>query len=379
MADLPKINTGGNGTDPFTNSTSGIIISSSFLFLSAIIPIYFGSFRSLLRHLKGYSSEEEFVTTKDAMQFPFYASGALFTIYLIFKFVPKHIINAIFLAFFTCSAVISLGRLLIPIIRPYIPNFFTNTHFKISYTQRNEPKEAEGDGKIIEEASWEFQTKDFPTMFVCCIIGLTYVVTKHWTLNNVFGLAFSITALECLHLHQFKNGFILLGGLFFYDIFWVFFTDVMVSVAKNFEAPIKVVFPKDILVDGIFTDKVSMLGLGDIVIPGVFVAMLLRFDHRLGRNSYFYFYTGFLAYNLGLLMTFGAMLWFKHAQPALLYLSPLCTIVPSLAALVRGDFPTMLEYSDCSEEQIKALKNKTETPKDTSSKSITRQSARKAD
>ena len=29
-------------------------------------------------------------------------------------------------------------------------------------------------------------------------------------------------------------------GLFFYDIFWVFFTPVMVSVAKSFDAPIKV-------------------------------------------------------------------------------------------------------------------------------------------
>lgn len=30
------------------------------------------------------------------------------------------------------------------------------------------------------------------------------------------------------------------AGLFVYDIFWVFFTPVMVSVAKSFDAPIKV-------------------------------------------------------------------------------------------------------------------------------------------
>ncbi|MGS7457275.1 hypothetical protein [Mycobacterium tuberculosis] len=33
------------------------------------------------------------------------------------------------------------------------------------------------------------------------------------------------------------------AGLFFYDIFWVFFTPVMVSVAKSFDAPIKVSVP----------------------------------------------------------------------------------------------------------------------------------------
>jgi hypothetical protein len=32
------------------------------------------------------------------------------------------------------------------------------------------------------------------------------------------------------------------AGLFVYDIFWVFFTPVMVSVAKSFDAPIKVCF-----------------------------------------------------------------------------------------------------------------------------------------
>ena len=30
------------------------------------------------------------------------------------------------------------------------------------------------------------------------------------------------------------------AGLFVYDVFWVFFTPVMVSVAKSFDAPIKV-------------------------------------------------------------------------------------------------------------------------------------------
>jgi Signal peptide peptidase len=32
----------------------------------------------------------------------------------------------------------------------------------------------------------------------------------------------------------------MLVGLFFYDIFWVFGTDVMVTVAKSFDGPIKV-------------------------------------------------------------------------------------------------------------------------------------------
>lgn len=47
-------------------------------------------------------------------------------------------------------------------------------------------------------------------------------------------------------------------------------------MAKNFDAPIKLLFPRD-LSPGV-EKPFSMLGLGDIVIPGVFVALLLRYD-----------------------------------------------------------------------------------------------------
>jgi hypothetical protein len=42
---------------------------------------------------------------------------------------------------------------------------------------------------------------------------------------------------------NFSHSHPLQAGLFVYDIFWVFFTPVMVSVAKSFDAPIKVSNP----------------------------------------------------------------------------------------------------------------------------------------
>ena len=74
----------------------------------------------------------------------------------------------------------------------------------------------------------------------------------------MFGLAFCLNAIEMISLDSVGVGALLLGGLFLYDIFWVrspstvlsdvgskviplqvFGTDVMVTVAKSFEAPIK--------------------------------------------------------------------------------------------------------------------------------------------
>jgi minor histocompatibility antigen H13 len=68
---------------------------------------------------------------------------------------------------------------------------------------------------------------------------------------------------------------LMLWGLFFYDIFWVYGTDVMITVAKSIDAPIKLMFPYNWFE---VPAKFSMLGLGDIVIPGVFVSLCLKYD-----------------------------------------------------------------------------------------------------
>ncbi|KAK7242897.1 aspartic endopeptidase [Aureococcus anophagefferens] len=74
----------------------------------------------------------------------------------------------------------------------------------------------------------------------------------------------------------------MLGGLFFYDVWWVFGTDVMVTVAKGVDGPIKLLFPRP-PGGGDGGPAFSMLGLGDVVVPGLFLALLLRFDAARGR------------------------------------------------------------------------------------------------
>jgi len=181
----------------------------------------------------------------------------------------------------------------------------------------------------------------------------------------LFGLAFSINGVELLSLNRVSTGCILLGGLFIYDIFWVFATNVMVTVAKSFEAPIKLVFPQDLLTNGLAANNFAMLGLGDIVIPGIFIALLLRFDLSLGRKgltSKLYFGTGFAAYWLGLGTTIFIMHYFKHAQPALLYLVPFCLGLPMLVAVIMGDLKAMFSYED-QPEGVAAVKEESEKDK----------------
>lgn len=86
-----------------------------------------------------------------------------------------------------------------------------------------------------------------------------------------------------------------------------------------------------------------MLGLGDIVIPGIFIALLLRFDYSLKRKTKTYFHVTVAAYFMGLMATIMVMHVFKHAQPALLYLVPACLATPMALALVKGDLTALFK------------------------------------
>lgn len=114
------------------------------------------------------------------------------------------------------------------------------------------------------------------------------MVTKHWFFNNLLGLAFAIEGIEYLTITSTATGILLFVGLFFYDIFWVFCTPVMVTVATSFDAPIKLVYPHPAMLAKV-NRPYAMLGLGDIVIPGLMVSLVLRYDisHHGGRTSFF--------------------------------------------------------------------------------------------
>jgi len=171
----------------------------------------------------------------------------------------------------------------------------------------------------------------------------------------------------------------------------------MVTVAKSLDGPIKLLFPRT-GTSGIWTAfspntekiEMSLLGLGDIVIPGFFLSLLLRFDAHLAEVPYFplsihysfpkpYFHSGLLGYVIGLATTLYVMIGKKiyvynsfvqsiiclplltlyfcspkvweAAQPALLYLVPACLGSSLLCALVRGELKELFAYSEEEEEE----------------------------
>ena len=244
------------------------------------------------------------------------------------------------------------------------------------------------------------------------VVAVAYTFyDKPWWLTNLQGFAVSYGALQLMSPTTFATGTLILSGLFFYDIWAVFFTPLMVTVAKNLDVPIKLVFPRPEEPGAAAGEppvrSYSMLGLGDIVLPGLMIALALRFDlymHYLrqkkvrevatsegddysktteaidkapyiiasghwgdkfwaaGRTStaassilpaYLtstfpktYFYATMTGYVIGMIATLVFMSVFQHAQPALLYLVP--GVLASLwgTGLIRVELRQMWDFTE---------------------------------
>jgi len=119
----------------------------------------------------------------------------------------------------------------------------------------------------------------------------------------------------------------------------------MVKVATTLDVPIKLLWPKSVTFSG--GRGYTMLGLGDVVIPGTFIGLGLRYDHdREGGKSKAYFYGTLVGYILGLVVTMGMVHVFGKAQPALLYLSPGCLVGFVATGVVRGDVVDAWRWKD---------------------------------
>ncbi|KAI4111781.1 MAG: hypothetical protein LQ339_000238 [Xanthoria mediterranea] len=103
------------------------------------------------------------------------------------------------------------------------------------------------------------------------------IVSRPWYLTNILGFAFAYNALQLISPSTSWTGTLILGSLFLYDIYFVFYTPLMVTVATQLDIPAKLLFPRPSSPDST-KPQLSMLGLGDVVLPGMMIGFALRLD-----------------------------------------------------------------------------------------------------
>ena len=215
-------------------------------------------------------------------------------------------------------------------------------------------------------------------LYIAFTVPHPETVAIYWIIQDVFGACMCILFLETIKINAIRVAAILLTVAFFYDIFFVFITplltkhgeSIMINVATSGGPPkadpawcekyptsaeCKGGDPLPMLFSipriGDYQGGSSMLGLGDIVLPGLLLSFASRFDEakRLmglvsggaGRRGHAtpdksswglcgcccgggYFGPVVVAYAVGLGMANAAVYIMQYGQPALLYLVPCC-------------------------------------------------------
>ncbi|KAK4447469.1 signal peptide peptidase-domain-containing protein [Podospora aff. communis PSN243] len=319
-----------------------MLLKRDFLFveaqvlLSALTIIWLGAHASLRRppsaalakpkgkgkkKLKDDQFTEGFAAS-DAIMLPILAGVVLIGLYYLIEWLQDpDILNKLLRVYFSIVSVASLGRLLadaLNILTSFVfPDLWADSKGNIyridSYTRcqvqvREDDTES---GEVSKtpfpgylasvsfsprtmHAAWEIRhllTEEWTTRFAmhglfffkfnlklnsllgfffAILVSIAYHMTAWHMLSNLLGSAFSYSAFSLMSPTSFAIGSMVLAGLFFYDIVMVFYTPFMITVAKKVDAPIKLVFPG--------SAGVSMLGLGDIIIPGLMMGLALRFD-----------------------------------------------------------------------------------------------------
>uniref|UniRef100_A0A8B9DNT0 Signal peptide peptidase-like 2A n=1 Tax=Anser cygnoides TaxID=8845 RepID=A0A8B9DNT0_ANSCY len=152
-----------------------------------------------------------------------------------------------------------------------------------------------------------------------------------WILQDILGVAFCLNFIKTLKMPNFKSCVILLGLLLLYDVFFVFITPFITKLPVVIRVP-RLEYSAATLCDMPF----SLLGFGDIIVPGLLVAYCRRFDVQTSSSSVYYI-SCTIAYAVGMVLTFIVLALMKMGQPALLYLVPCTLITSSLVAWRRKE------------------------------------------
>uniref|UniRef100_A0A8C4RA57 Signal peptide peptidase-like 2 n=1 Tax=Eptatretus burgeri TaxID=7764 RepID=A0A8C4RA57_EPTBU len=166
----------------------------------------------------------------------------------------------------------------------------------------------------------------------CLSLAATWFVFRHddrwaWALQDLLGMAFCLNMIQAVRIPNFKGCLILLSFLFIYDVFFVFITPFLTKSGESIMTQIatrpsnstsKEMIPLLFKIPTLHLSSptlcqgftFSMLGFGDVGLPG---------------------------YAVGLMLTFVALMLMQMGQPALLYIVPCMLLTCTIVACIRRE------------------------------------------
>ncbi|KAI8981644.1 signal peptide peptidase-domain-containing protein [Mycotypha africana] len=296
------------------------------------------------------------ITLKDAWIFPLIASAFVYGFENLIDVVDPEYINqgmkiltsALFCTVFSSTTVALLKN----ILPANVYNYFGR--FKFSYSTKSK-----------RLCHLNVTVSYLIVLAVSVGLAAVYSYSQHWILRNVFAMCVAVYAIRSFTLESFATGYSLLIGMLVYDFYWIFVTDALFQLSNALrDAPTSIVWPRNInmyIFDTLLKKDLyfTMFGLGEIIVPGIFIAYCLRFDRlnsfaKQQKNNHKrhvlpypmpYFFTSLTSYIIGAAASIYSVHFTKQPQSAFLFVAPIMIGSILLLATIRGEFVEIWDYA----------------------------------
>ncbi|KAL6746720.1 signal peptide peptidase-like protein [Haematococcus lacustris] len=241
----------------------------------AVTTQYIGAHRSLT------TKQRQQVSIKEGLLAPLAASVSLFSCYLIVRFLPQLSISTLLNAYFWLLGCFAGTGALSPILRQ-VAGPLGERRLGLDVP---EGWLLDAEGKAMTRA--EFSPSDVLAVAAALGLSTAQLLSQEFSLNNLMACLIATDILQLIGIRSFRVAGAMLAGLLLYDVFWVFASpsvvgdNVMLTVATSdlITGPSRLLFPRAPGGVGEASDfPFSLLGLGDIAIPGLLACLALRFD-----------------------------------------------------------------------------------------------------
>lgn len=245
----------------------------------AVSAIYYGSWRATKRYAGTSNIISRLEHTNVIHTYLAIALPIIGSIVLVVLFLFLHILFYLIMALFTLSALGSSAY----VVDPY-------SLMLIHWL---------GWSPFIKFFKWKIPTELILNSLCSIIVVGAWYLTWSWIVVDLLAFCIAVLSLNYLRLTKAKVATIILVLFLIYDVFWVFLSpyvtpkgeNVMKDVAENLtDVEQHIPLPIAIMIPRVFSDYYSLLGLGDIVLPGIYLCFLFRFDLRNGlsvKRGYF--------------------------------------------------------------------------------------------
>ena len=191
-------------------------------------------------------------------------------------------------------------------------------------------------------------------LIFCIILSSVFFLIYEWThnilINDIISISISIQSIRIFKFTSFKYILCLCFLIWCYQVLYMIFksSDLLLHyyngiLINQFDIsfPILILCTQFTPYSSLYTEYVC-LSIGEVILPGIYINYLYRFDKKVKLHGNFYYYTGLSIFIIGLFIKILLYCYASLKIPAFSFIFPCLTIIIFYFAYQRKHLEEML-------------------------------------